>query len=98
MIGDDAIYWFNDGSFQGKTAIQQAFEKTWSVIQEERYTIEDVYWLVKAEQIAVCVYLFRWQGRVDGQFTQGAGRGTNILKKVADQWQVIHEHLSALPE
>ncbi len=28
LIADNAVYWFNDGSFQGKDAIKQAFEKT----------------------------------------------------------------------
>jgi len=39
LIADTAIYWFNDGSFQGKDAIKQAFEKTWDFIQNEHYTM-----------------------------------------------------------
>ncbi|GER91505.1 hypothetical protein KDW_56670 [Dictyobacter vulcani] len=98
LIADDAVFWFNDGSFQGKEAIRQAFEKTWAGIPEEQYAIENVQWLVDDEQAAVCVYLFRWQGKIDGQTIQGMGRGTSVLKKVNDHWQVVHEHLSSLPQ
>ncbi len=97
LIADNAVYWFNDGSFQGKDAIKQAFEKTWNLIQDEHYAIEDVRWLVDDEHVAVCVYLFRWQGRVEGQLMQGTGRGTSVLEKLHSHWKVIHEHLSSLP-
>jgi ketosteroid isomerase-like protein len=98
LLADNAVYWFNDGSFQGKDAIKQAFEKTWDAIQNEQYTIEQVQWLVEDEQSAVCVYIFRWQGMVEGQLMQGMGRGTSVLGKFNSHWKVIHEHLSALPE
>lgn len=98
LIADTAVYWFNDGSFQGKDAIKQAFEKTWAYIQDEHYAIENIQWLVKNQESAVCIYLFRWDGNVEGQYLQGMGRGTSVLQKIAGQWQVIHEHLSALPE
>jgi hypothetical protein len=42
LIADDAIYWFNDGSFRGIAEIKQAFEKTWSFILDEQYTIDHV--------------------------------------------------------
>lgn len=98
LIADTAVYWFNDGSFQGKDAIKQAFEKTWAFIQDEHYAIEHRQWLVEDQQSAICIYLFRWQGIVEGQLMQGMGRGTSVLKKVNSQWKVIHEHLSSLPE
>lgn len=97
LIAEDAVYWFSDGSFRGKDAIKQAFEKTWAFIQDEHYAIEDVQWLVDDERSAVCIYLFRWRGQVAGQTMQGAGRGTSILARRDGKWQVIHEHLSALP-
>jgi hypothetical protein len=98
LIADNAIYWFNDGSFQGKAAIRAAFERTWAGIQDEQYTIEDVQWLVDDEAVAVCVYRFRWQGMVEGRQMEGMGRGTSVFQKVNDRWQVIHEHLSSLPQ
>jgi ketosteroid isomerase-like protein len=97
LIADNAVYWFSDGSFQGKDAIEQAFAKTWAIIQDEHYAIEDVQWLVNDERCAVCIYVFRWQGMVEGQARQGTGRGTNVLEKIDGDWQVVHEHLSLLP-
>lgn len=98
LIAEHAVYWFNDGSFQGLEAIKQAFEKTWALIQDEQYAIEQVQWLVNEAQTAVCLYLFRWQGNVDGQLLQGAGRGTSVFQKIDGQWKVTHEHLSSLPQ
>ena len=98
LIADDATYWFNDGSFQGKDAIRQAFEDTWELIKDEHYAIENVQWLVDEEHASVCIYLFRWQGNVEGQIRQGKGRGTSVLQKFGNSWQVIHEHLSSLPQ
>lgn len=97
LIAENAIFWFSDGSFQGKTAIKQAFERTWEYIQDEQYTIDQVKWLQENEQSAVCIYRFRWQGSVEGQIQQGMGRGTSVLNKINGRWQVIHEHLSVLP-
>lgn len=97
LIADDALFLFSEGSFQGKKEIKQAFERTWAYIQDEHYAIEQVQWLANDEQLAICCYVFRWQGRVEGQVRQGSGRGTSVLRKVGEQWQVIHEHLSQLP-
>jgi ketosteroid isomerase-like protein len=97
LIAENAIFWFNDGSYRGRSAIRQAFEQTWDYIQSERYSIENVQWLVNDHSAAVCVYTFHWQGIVDGRQREGTGRGTSVLKRVGDRWQVIHEHLSPLP-
>lgn len=37
---------------------------------------------MKDQQSAVCIYLFRWQGQVEGQLLQGMGRGTSVLQKL----------------
>lgn len=97
LIADNAVYWFSDGSFHGKAAIKAAIEKTWQTIQDEDYTLENIQWLVNTENVAVCIYQFRWQGKVEGQIRQGAGRGTSVLEKFNGNWQVVHEHLNSLP-
>ncbi|GHO83299.1 YybH family protein [Dictyobacter formicarum] len=97
LLADDAIYWFSEGSYQGKDEIKQAFEKTWDFIQNERYAIENVQWLAKDETVAVCIYQFRWQGMVEGRLKQGGGRGTSVFQKFSGDWKVTHEHLSSLP-
>ncbi len=98
LIAEHAVYWFNDGSFQGINAIKQAFDKTWALIQDEQYAIEQVQWLVNDEHVAVCIYLFHWKGSVKGQISEGIGRGTSVLQKLDGQWKVTHEHLSSLPQ
>jgi ketosteroid isomerase-like protein len=97
LIAADAIFWFSDGSYQGKEAIRQAFEATFDLIREERYTLEQLHWLVEEEHIAVCLYDFHWQGLVNGQPARGSGRGTSVLRQEEGHWYVVHEHLSRLP-
>ena len=94
LIAQDATYWFTDGSYRGLSSIRLAFERTWSVIQEETYATEDVEWLSVDVHSATCIYTFHWRGRVNGAFKGGKGRGTSVLRKANEQWQVVHEHLS----
>jgi ketosteroid isomerase-like protein len=97
LIAEDAVYWFSDGSFRGRDAIRQAFESTWNTIRDEQYTLADVHWLARDDHTAVCVYHFHWRGLVDGQPAEGRGRGTSVLRRRADGWVVVHEHLSPIP-
>ena len=97
LIAPEAVYWFNDGSFHGPDQIRGAFEKTWTAIQDERYALEDVNWIAASDEVAVCVYRFRWQGHAGGQFVSGAGRGTSVLRRDDGHWRVAHEHLSRIP-
>ncbi len=97
LIADEAVYWFSDGSHRGRDAIRQAFERTWAYIRDERYTIDNVHWLDVEEQTATCIYTFHWQGVTPSGPTEGSGRGTNMFRKRDGHWQVVHEHLSALP-
>ena len=97
LIAEDAVFWFNDGSFVGHGAIRGVFEKTWALIQDEIYRVDDIRWLAVDTHAAVCVYTFHWQGMVNGQLAQGSGRGTSVLRKSAERWQIVHEHLSPIP-
>jgi ketosteroid isomerase-like protein len=98
LLADDAVYWFNDGSFVGIAEIKAAFEKTWEIIQDEHYAIENIQWLIIENTSAVCIYHFHWSGKINGnELQEGSGRGTSVLGKNADGWQVIHEHLSGMP-
>lgn len=97
LITEDATYWFNDGSFVGHEAIKGALRKTWATIQDETYTIENPQWIAVSETAAACIYTFHWSGLIDGKQFKGKGRGTSVLKKVGDQWKVVHDHLSSYP-
>ena len=99
LISANAVFWFNDGSYRGKDAIRDAFEKTWSLgIQDESYWLDNIEWIVDEEGVAACTYLFHWKGRIKGELkTLGEGRGTCVIKKESEDWKIIHEHLSRVP-
>jgi ketosteroid isomerase-like protein len=99
LITDDAVFWFNDGSFSGKDSIRKAFNQTWAFeIQDEKYWLDNFRWLVKAEGFAVCIFSYHWTGVVGGKFKNlGDGRGTCVLKGFESGWKIAHEHLSREP-
>jgi ketosteroid isomerase-like protein len=94
FIADDASFWFTNGQFSGKAAIQQAFEDTWANIQDETYTISDIQWIVRDSRVAACTYAFKSDGMINGKRQVYEGHGTNVIHRIAGQWQVVHEHLS----
>jgi ketosteroid isomerase-like protein len=96
LLAVDAVYWFSDGSFEGREAIRAAFIKTWDTVKQEIYRIEDVRWLAVSATAAVCVYSFSWQGIINGVQRSGVGRGTNAMVKAKGNWLMVHEHLSKL--
>lgn len=94
LIADDAMFWFTDGEYKGKSAIRKAFEDTYASIQDETYTISDVKWIAVDQQVSVCMYRFRSNELVNRKRQVYAGKGTNVLKRINGNWQIIHEHLS----
>jgi ketosteroid isomerase-like protein len=94
FIADDATFWFTNGEFNGKEAIQQAFEDTWKDIQDETYTISDVKWVSATYWASVCTYKFKSDGIVNGKRQIYEGHGTNVVRRIAGRWRIVHEHLS----
>jgi uncharacterized protein (TIGR02246 family) len=95
LIAEDAVYLFsNHTAHVGKAAISTALQHNFRAISDETYRIEDIRWLAVSDEVAACIYSFRWIGTVDGKPVSGAGRGTSVLKKVDGGWRVAHEHLS----
>jgi ketosteroid isomerase-like protein len=91
----EAIFWFSEGSYIGAEQIREAFERTWSTIKDERYSITNLKWVSGCEHTAVCIYEFHSKGIVDGRNIEFSGRGTNILSRTNDgEWKLVHEHLS----
>lgn len=97
LVDEEAVFWFTSGSWRGLAAIRAAFERTWAMILDEVYTVEDVEWLTVDDASATCIYTYHWRGMIDGVSREGSGRGTNILRKDGGQWRIVHEHLSARP-
>jgi ketosteroid isomerase-like protein len=94
LIHEDACVTFSNGSFfKGKAEVQQAFEKNFALIKEEKYSIADIYWVRKTEDYAVCLYIFHWHGLINGEPASGSGRGTSVLVNEKGTWLLLTEHL-----
>jgi hypothetical protein len=78
-----------------RDAILSAIADTFTAIRDETYRIYDLEWVVADDNQAVCRYRFSWTGIINGQPRSGGGRGTNVLIRSGESWQVLHEHLSA---
>ena len=93
LMHSDVCVAFSSGTFKGKQNVQQAFEKTFALIQDEKYSISNIPWVYSSTETAVCTYHFNWEGIINGQHSSGGGRGTSVLINTSDQWQIITEHL-----
>ena len=93
FIDDDACFIFSDGTFVGKAAIEKAVGKTFSLIHDEVYRIQDVRWVYVHDDCALCTYTFHWSGVINGKPCEGRGRGTTLLVKSELGWKIKHEHL-----
>lgn len=98
LLHPHAVYYFSDRTCSSMEEIQTYFEHAWSVVKNEVYGANDVNWLQRGEQEALCVYRFTYEGFVDGAFVKGHGRATNAFVKEEERWLLIHEHLSGEPE
>lgn len=97
FIKRDAVYFFSEGTYRGIDEIESAFQRNWSQVQEEIYSITDVEWIHYSGTMATCIYHYYWRGIYKGQEKEGRGRGTNSMVKEDGKWKMIHEHLSSMP-
>jgi ketosteroid isomerase-like protein len=97
LVAEDAVFWFGDGSHVGLPAVRAAFEATWHRLQDETYWLEDFEWIASGNGAASCIYRFCWRATVDGVERSGQGRGTSVVREGGQGWQIVHEHLSAMP-
>ena len=66
LIENDAVFWFNDGSFLGIESIRKAFEKTWAFeIQNKRYWLDNIQWWRKNE-LRSATFTYNWTGVMKG--------------------------------
>ncbi len=94
VIAEDAVFWFSDGDHVGIEAARRAFDAAWKAVENEVYNLADLRWLAIGDNAASCIYNFHWKGMVAGEPVWGGGRGTTVLRKDADGWKIVHEHLS----
>ncbi len=96
LIADDAVYfWSNGASLVGKAAIAEGLRRNFQDIRNDTFETLDVTWILRLENVAACIYEFRWTGDIDGRPAGGGGRGSSMLRKINDDWRIVHEHLSA---
>ena len=93
LIHEDACFIFSEGTYFGKAEIEGAIRATFDLIQGERYVIKDLVWTYVHDDNAACTYGFEWSGLIEGQPASGTGRGTTVVVRVGDGWQIIQEHL-----
>jgi len=94
LVHTDACVTFSNGTVhKGKSAVQAAFEKNFSLIKDEKYSISNVHWVLKNNETAVYLFEFQWSGVIGGKPAQGAGRGTSVLINTDGKWQLLIEHL-----
>ena len=93
LIDDDACFLFSDGTFIGKAAIEKAMRKTFALISNESYRIQNVQWVYLHDDCALCTYIFHWSGVIDEAQREGHGRGTTLLANSMSGWKIKHEHL-----
>lgn len=94
LVHAEACVTFSNGTVhKGKAAVQKAFERNFSLIRDENYSIRDVHWVLKNDSTAVYLFEFHWSGFIDGKPAQGAGRGTSVLIRQGDAWKLLVEHL-----
>jgi ketosteroid isomerase-like protein len=97
FINDDAIFVFTEGTFRGKDEIQSAISKTFDLIKNESFSLNNKTWILEDENTAVCTYEFSWAGIINGEPVSGCGRGTTVLYKPFNSWKIILEHLGPPP-
>ncbi|WP_025784412.1 nuclear transport factor 2 family protein [Sporosarcina sp. D27] len=98
ILHPNAVYFFSDRNSTNHEEIKSYFENAWSVVKDENYEAQEVHWLFKGSNSATCTYTYFFEGYINEKYAQGYGRATNIFVKESDEWLLIHEHLSPLPQ
>jgi ketosteroid isomerase-like protein len=96
LVHENACVTFSNGTVhKGKEEVKKAFESNFSIIKDETYSISNVHWVSKGSETAVYLFEFNWSGLINGQPASGSGRGTSVLIKENDKWQLLVEHLGS---
>jgi len=93
LIHDHCTVTFSEGTHIGKSAVEAAFRKTFELIEDERYSMSDLHWIMRTDAFAVFSFTFAWSGVIRGKPASGGGRGTSVIVNQNGAWQLITEHL-----
>ncbi len=98
LIHPDAVVTFSTGAVHiGADAIRMAYERNFSLIKNEDYSVTDIHWIEAGEDVAVYAFAYHWRGLINGQEASGAGRGTAVIRRDNGQWRLIAEQLTRTP-
>ena len=98
LIRPDACVTFSSGAVhKGRHEVKAAFEKNFSSIREETYSMTNVHWVMKTEEVAVYLFDFHWSGIINDKPARGSGRGTSVIVRDGDKWLLLVEHLGPKP-
>lgn len=98
LISKEVSITFSDGSVHiGKDKVQEAFERNFSIVKNEKYAIENITWLKIEGNYAVYLFDFNWSGIIDGKLISGNGIGTSVIIKESGVWKLLTEHLGKKP-
>ena len=94
LIHEDACVTFSNGTMhKGKSQVKIAFEKNFSLIKDEAYSMSNLHWVMKGSETAVYLFDFQWSGIINDKPASGMGRGTSVLFREGGRWKLIAEHL-----
>jgi ketosteroid isomerase-like protein len=94
LVHPDVCVTFSNGAVnKGISEVKAAFEKNFSSIKDEEYSMTKLHWVMRGGETAVYLFDFQWKGIIDGKPAHGAGRGTSVLIKDKDGWLLLVEHL-----
>ena len=95
LVHDNACVTFSNGAVHmGKSKVRAAFERNFSMIKSEEYSIQNVRWILKNESMATFVFEFYWEGIINENPAKGSGIGTSVLINQNGMWVLLTEHLS----
>jgi ketosteroid isomerase-like protein len=98
LVHEDACVTFSNGAVhRGKAEVGRAFEKNFSLIKDETYSITNLSWVLRRDDVAIYLFDFNWSGIINDRPASGAGRGTSVLINENGSWQLLVEHLGPKP-
>lgn len=99
VIAPDALFVFTDKTHRGMDEVRAAFNRTWSILPDEVYSMTNAEWLSKDENSALVVFRYSYRGTTrEGKSLSGGGHGTNLYKRTPAGWRLVYEHLSHDPK